>query len=194
MRIGIAIVIMADLLIRGGDLTAHYTDEGLWPTSLIHNFGWKIGSWSIHELSGSYSWALILFIIHFILALFLLFGFKTKITTLLIWLFTISLHNRNLFVQQSGDDLLRLVLFWGLFLPWNSHYSFDSKKGAVPLKQNVLANLGYLFLIASVYFFTVSLKTSTEWRSEGSAIYYALSLEQLRLPLGDLLYQFPSHN
>ncbi|MEO6304215.1 MAG: HTTM domain-containing protein, partial [Bacteroidia bacterium] len=192
MRIGIALVIIADLIIRGSDLTAHYTDEGLWPTSLIHNFGWKAGSWSIHELSGSYQWALTLFILHFILTLFLLFGYKTKIITLLVWLFTISLHNRNLFVQQSGDDLLRLVLFWGLFLPWNAHYSIDSKKEAVPLKQNVLANMGYLLLLASVYFFTISLKTSSEWRSEGSAIYYALSLEQLRLPLGDLLYQFPS--
>jgi hypothetical protein len=82
-------------------------------------------------------------------------------------------------------------LFWGLFLPWNAYYSLDSKNGTIPIKQHTLANIGYLCLIASVYFFTVCLKTSAEWRSEGSAIYYALSLEQIRLPLGDLLYQFP---
>jgi hypothetical protein len=191
MRIGIALIILSDLLIRGSDLSAHYTDAGLWPTNLIHNFGWKSGNWSLHELSGSYSWALTLFSLHFIFALFLLFGYKTKWATLLVWLLTISLHNRNLFVQQSGDDLLRLVLFWGLFLPWNTYYSLDSKKGTVALKPNTLANLGYLCLIASVYFFTVCLKTSPEWRTDGSAIYYALSLEQIRLPLGDLLYQFP---
>ncbi len=192
MRIGIALIIIADLLIRGVDLTAHYTDAGLWPTNLIHTFGWKTGNWSLHELSGSYAWVLFLFCLHFVFALCLLVGYKTKWATLLVWLFTISLHNRNLFVQQSGDDLLRLVLFWGLFLPWNACYSVDSKKEAIPLKQNVLANIGYLFLLASVYFFTVSLKTSPEWRSEGSAIYYALSLEQIRLPVGDMLYQCPT--
>ncbi len=191
MRIGIATIIIADLLIRGSDLTAHYTDEGLWPTKLIHNFGWKTGNWSLHELSGSYAWVLSIFILHFIFALFLLFGYKTKIATLIVWLLTISLHNRNLFIQQSGDDLLRLLLFWGLFLPWHTYYSLDSKKQAITLKQNTFANIGYMLFISSVYFFTVSLKTSTEWRSEGSAIYYALSLEQLRLPTGDLLYQFP---
>jgi hypothetical protein len=191
MRIGLALIILTDLLIRGSDLTAHYTDAGLWPTNLIHNFGWKSGNWSLHELSGTYGWALTLFCFHFIFALFLLFGYKTKLATLLIWLLTISLHNRNLFVLQSGDDLLRLILFWGLFLPWNAYYSLDSKNGSVRQKQNTLANIGYLCLIASVYFFTVCLKTSAEWRSEGSAIYYALSLEQIRLPLGDLLYQFP---
>ena len=191
MRIGIALIVLTDLLIRGSDLTAHYTDEGLWPTTLIHNFGWKTGNWSLHELSGSYSWVLSLFILHFIFALFLLFGYKTKLSTLIVWLLTISLHNRNLFVQQSGDDLLRLVLFWGLFLPWHVHYSMDAGKTSIPSKQNIIANIGYLLLISSVYFFTVSLKTSSEWRSEGTAIYYALSLEQIRLPLGDLLYQFP---
>jgi len=191
MRISIALIVLTDLIIRGSDLTAHYTDDGLWPTKLIHNFGWKAGNWCIHELSGSYAWALSLFILHFFLALFLLFGYKTKITTLLVWLLTISLHNRNLFIQQSGDDLLRLILFWGMFLPWHACYSLDSKKEAIPLKQNTIANIGYMLFISSVYFFTVCLKTSPEWRSEGSAIYYALSLEQIRLPAGDLLYQFP---
>ena len=191
MRIAIALIIITDLLIRGSDLSAHYTNDGLWPTNLIHNFGWKAGNWSVHELSGTYSWALTLFSLHFLFALFLLFGYKTKLATLLVWLLTISLHNRNLFVQQSGDDLLRLALFWGLFLPWNSYYSLDAKKNTISLKQNTLANLGYMCLISSVYFFTVSLKTSPEWRSDGSAIYFALSLEQIRLPLGDVLYQFP---
>jgi hypothetical protein len=171
---------------------AHYTDQGLWPTRLTHSFGWKTGFWSIHELSGSYGWELFLFVIHFIFAVLLLVGYKTKLSGLVVWLLYISLHNRNLFIQQAGDDLLRIILFWGLFLPWNLYYSIDSKKITAKSKQKYLANIGYLLLIASVYFFTVCLKTSTEWTNENSAIYYALSLDQLRLPIfGDWLYQFP---
>lgn len=193
MRIGIALIILADLLIRGADLTAHYSDNGLWPTRLLYNFGWKPGYWSIHALSGNYSFELIIFIMHFIFALFLLIGYKTKWSTFLVWLLTISLHNRNLFVQQGGDDLLRLLLFWGIFLPWNASYALDCEQKTTLRKQNTLANIGYLLLLASVYFFTVNLKTGSEWRSDGTAIYYALSLDQLRLPLfGDYLHQFPS--
>jgi len=189
MRIGISLVVIADLLIRGSDLTAHYTNEGLWPTELLHNFGWKKGFWSLHELSGSYAWALTLFIIQFVFAVFLLVGFKTKLSNLILWLLYISLHNRNLFVQQAGDDLLRLVLFWGMFLPWNAYYSFDSRYFYYEPKQRYIANFGYLLLIASVYFFTINLKWSNEWRNDFTAIYYALSLEQLRLPItGDWLY------
>src|SRR5262249_55232020 len=47
-------------------------------------------------------------------------------------------------------------------------------------------------LLASVYFFSANLKNSSEWLSEGSAVYYALSLEQLRLPAGDWIYHQPS--
>jgi len=111
MRIALAIVILADLIIRGGDLTAHYTNEGILPADIMHNFGWKPGFWTFHELSGSYIWVLSLFILHFIFALFLLFGYKTKFSTLIVWLLYISLHNRNLYIQQAGDDLIRLVLF-----------------------------------------------------------------------------------
>ena len=191
MRICIGLIVITDLCIRGSYLTAHYTDDGIWPSNLIYNFGWKAGFWSLHALKGSYIWELILFSIHAVFAVALILGYKTKISTLIVWLLTISLHNRNLFVQQSGDDLLRMVLFWGLFLPWNRCYSIDSKNKALNTKPIIMANIGYLLLIASVYFFSVALKTSLEWYSEGSAIYYALSLEQLRLPVGDFLYRFP---
>jgi hypothetical protein len=122
----------------------------------------------------------------------MMLGYYTRTSTFLVWILYISLHNRNIFILQAGDDLLRLTIFWGLFLPWHACYSFDRRKKIVPVKQNVLVNLGYLALIASVYFFSVNLKTSHEWRSEGTAVYYALSLEQLRLPAGDLIYHYPS--
>lgn len=192
MRIGLALIIIADLLIRGSDLSAMYTNEGWWPDRVVKLFGFKTGYWSLHLLSGSSAWQLSLFAVHFMLALFLLVGLRTRLVTLLIWLLTISLHNRNLFINQSGDDLLRLVLFCGIFLPWNAYYSFDSKKRTASLKQNYTANVAYLLLIASVYFFTVNLKTGVEWTRDFTAVYYALSLEQLRLPLmGEWIYQSP---
>jgi hypothetical protein len=189
MRISVALVVLADLCIRVGDLRAHYTDEGLWPVKLVRHLGWKPGYWSVHALDGSYHFILALFIIHFALALALLAGYKTKITTLLLWLMTISLHNRNLYVQQSGDDLLRLVLFWGIFLPWGYRYSIQ--KNVINRPYPWLAYPGYLLTVASVYLFSVLMKTSPEWWKNGTAVYYALSLEQIRLPAGELIYPFP---
>src|SRR5687768_9236884 len=103
MRIGIALVVIVDLLIRSSDLRAFYTDEGLWPTRLIYTFGWNTGYWSLHAIQGTFTWELVLFCLHFLSAFGLLLGFKTRWSTLLTWLFTISLHNRNIFILQSGD-------------------------------------------------------------------------------------------
>lgn len=192
MRIGIGLVIIVDLIIRGTDLTAHYTNEGIWPTQLVKHLGWKPGFWSLHTLNGSYNYILFLFSIQFITALFLIAGFKTRIASLLLWLFAISLHNRNIYVQQAGDDLLRLILFWGIFLPWHAKYSIDSLSIKTAPQKNVFSALGYFILLASVYFFSVLHKTSSEWWQDGTAVYYALSLGQLRLAwFGDLIYGYP---
>lgn len=192
MRIAVAAVVIADLFIRLSDLRAHYSDEGMWPLHMAQGPGWKNGYWSLHLLNGSTSWQLFLFITQLVFAVFLLLGYYTRMSNLIVWLLYISLHNRNVFVLQAGDDLLRLVLLWGLFLPWHAAYSFDARKKERKIQSSIVGNLGYLALIASVYFFSVNLKTSEEWRSDGTAVYYALSLEQLRLPLGDLIYTYPS--
>jgi uncharacterized membrane protein YphA (DoxX/SURF4 family) len=101
------------------------------------------------------------------------------------------MQNRNPFILQGGDELLRIILFWGVFLPWGERYSVQ-KTSTYPNSYFSLANVGYLFLIASVYIFSALLKTSAEWHSDGTALYYALSLDQMRLPFGTLLYQFPN--
>ncbi len=192
MRIAISMTVLIDLIIRFSDVQAFYSDSGIWPRALVYNFSWNAGFWSFHLLSGSHYWEAFLFFLHFLVAFFLLVGYKTRLFSLLTWMFCISLHNRNVFILQSGDDLLRMILFWGIFLPWNLYYSIDAKKKRVLPKHFVVASIGYLFLISSVYIFSVALKSSAEWRMDGSAIYYALSLEQLRLPVfGDFLYQFP---
>jgi hypothetical protein len=191
MRIGIALVVISDLVIRAGDLSAHYTNDGIWPTGYVHSFGWKQGYWSIHTFSGDWWWQAMCFSLHSIAAVALLVGFRTRIFSVIVWLLCISLHNRNLFILQAGDDLLRLALFWGMFLPWNACWSFDARSGVRVRTRAALPAIGYLLLLASVYLFTFLLKTGDDWR-EGSAIYYALSLGQMRLATGDLLYGMPA--
>lgn len=191
MRIGTALVIIADLIIRAGDLSAHYSDAGMWPRDVLVNFGWKDGYWSLFLLNGSSGWAFFLFSLQFLMALLLLVGYRTRLATALLWLLYISLHNRNLYILQAGDDLLRLLLFWSIFLPWQNAWSIDQRhKRMAPTNQ--IALVGYFLLLASVYFFSAILKTDKDWYADGSAVYYALSLDQMRLaPFGNWLYQFP---
>ncbi len=191
MRIGVSLVVICDLFIRSSDLNAFFSEQGIWPSEVVRHLGWQPGYWCFHDLIKENWFVWLVFSLHTLLAIFMLLGYKTRMSTFLVWVFTVSLHNRNLFILQAGDDLLRLTLFWGILLPWGNFFSIDSIKKKFGKKTFSPASFGYLFLIFSVYFFTILLKNSSEWRSEGTAVYYALSLESIRLPLGDWLYQYP---
>lgn len=58
--------------------------------------------------------------------IYFILGYYTKLNTFLVWLFTISLHNRNIFVLHGGDLYQRCILFFAMFLPLGACYSIDN--------------------------------------------------------------------
>jgi hypothetical protein len=189
MRLVLGSVVVVDLSIRGSDLFALYGVDGVWPSAYVYSFSGKPGMWSLHTLFGNDAWLVFLFSIQVLAAIGFLVGYKTKASNFVLWLLTVSLHNRNVFVLQAGDDLLRMLLFWGMFLPWDRHYCVvPSKSRTTP---NGMGQMAYLLLLASVYYFTAELKYSAQWRSEFSAVYHALSLDMYRSYVGSYVYQYP---
>lgn len=191
MRIGISIILLADLVVRSLSIKAFFTDEGILPLEILKNYNWNPYYFSFHALCGDLWFQAMLFVINAICIILLLIGYRTRLFTFICWVLLVSIHNRNPFILQGGDELLRILLFWAIFLPWGERYSIQKTS---KYKQHYfsIANIGYIFLIASVYFFSALLKNSSEWQSEYTAIYYALSIDQMRLPFGTFLYQFPS--
>ncbi len=191
MRIGIGMILLVDLIIRSLSIKAFFTDEGILPTAVLKDHNWNPYYFSFHSMDGSLWWQILLFAVNGLCIALLIMGYRTRLFTFICWAFLVSLQNRNPFILQGGDELLKLMLLWGIFLPWGERYSIQRSS----LKLNhffSLANVGYMLLIGSVYFFSALYKTSPEWHSEGTAIYYALSLDQMRMPLGSLLYNYPS--
>ena len=191
MRIGVGIILLVDLYIRSLSITAFFTDEGVLPIEALKNYNWSPTYFCFHALSGDLWWQVVLFIINALCIILLIIGFRTRLFTFICWVLLTSLQNRNPYILQGGDDLLRLLLFWGIFLPWGERYSI-LKKSYQANQYLSWANLGYILLPCSVFFFSAMLKTSSEWHEEGTAIYYALSLDQIRMPIGTLIYPYPT--
>lgn len=189
MRIGVGCVLLIDLFIRSLSIRAFFTNEGVLPVEILKAYNWNPYYFSFHALSGSLWWQVLLFGLNAICIILLIRGYRTRLLTFICWVFLTSLQNRNPFILQGGDDLLRLILLWGIFLPWGEQYS--GKTASCGQIRFSYANVGYVLLVASVYFFSALLKTHAEWHDDGTALYYALSLDQLRLPVGNWLYQFP---
>jgi Vitamin K-dependent gamma-carboxylase len=190
-RIGLGVLLLSDLIGRAGDLGAHYTDEGVLPRSAITTPRYV----SIHLLDGTADFQGALFVLAGLFALALLVGWWTRLATGASWFLLMSLHARNPMILQGGDTLLRLLLFWGLFLPLGARWSLDGlrRRDGLPAgNAEVSAGSAALVLqICFVYWFSAALKSHPVWRSEGTAVYYALSIDQFATPLAHYLLGFP---
>jgi hypothetical protein len=193
MRIAVAFIILLDLSIRVSDLEAFYANTGVAPLSMIFQYKWNDYYFSLHTISGLWQVQLLLFVLAAICALLLLIGYRTKLFTFLSWLLLLSLHNRNVIILQGGDDLLRMILFWGMFLPWGKRYSCDrllSNDNSSNTKIFTLATVAYVLQITYLYTGSAMLK-GPEWHTKLDALYYVYSLDQIAYPHTQFLYFYP---
>lgn len=194
-RIGLAWVILSDLILRFGDIQIFYSDEGVLPrTAAIEQFlnPWY---WSVHLISGQPFVQALLFGLAIFLAFLLLVGYRTKLVAIALWAMTISLHNRNLALLFAGDDALRAILFWAMFLPLGGSYSLDRAldSSSKPLPKRVLsfATAALMVQLCFIYMFSAWFKhQSPIWSSEGNAIYYALHFDQYATAFDGFLLAF----
>src|SRR3989338_2464020 len=194
-RICMAVVVIADLILRFEDIEIFFTDYGAFPR--IFQMDKLASPWelSIHFINGTYAFQLILFLLHGISAMFLLFGYKTRLATVLVWIFHHSLYFRNPSITYAGDIILRLMLFWSMFLPLGVKYSIDSLMNPNKEQQKQLFSIGstaILLQAAFVYFFAALLKTGAEWHETGSAVSHALSDLKIVKPFGLFIKNYPS--
>jgi hypothetical protein len=155
MRIAVGLVLLTDLIIRSLSIKAFFTDEGVLPIEILKQYNWSPNYFSLHALSGDLWWQIVVFIINFLCIVLLIVGFRARLFTFICWVFLTSLQNRNPFILQGGDDMLRLLLFWAIFLPWGERYSIQ-KKSSYANHYFDWANIGYI-ITASLCFLFFSL-------------------------------------
>lgn len=193
-RICLGAVILADLINRAGYLTAFYTDQGVLTriAAITYNHPARF---SFHLMSGSPFVIGLLFVIAGILAVMLILGYRTRLVTVLSWLFLVSLNNRNLIIQQAGDELISVLAFWAIFLPIGARYSVDAAmrpddQPRPPDAYFSVATVAILMQVIYVYVIGALLKTSPVWMPDGQAVYYALHLDSLATPLAHWFRQY----
>ncbi len=201
LRICLALLVLVDLAGRSMDITAHYTDSGILPRADL--LARDRGSWapyfSVHMLTGSTVGEAALFLLAALWGVSFLVGYRTTIATVATWYLLSSLQLRNTLIQNSADDLLRMLLFWSMFLPLGARFSLDSwlrkKRESNPPPERPrflsMASAALLLQVGFLYWFAVAAKTDPSWRSDGMAVYYTLSIGLYATPVGQFLLNFP---
>ncbi len=195
-RIILALIVIGDVFNRSRALTAHYTDAGVLPRSVLIDNLLKPGYWSIHLISGQPFLQALLFGICLLSALFLLVGYRTRLATIVTWILIISVQNRHPGLIFAGDHVLRAVLFWAMFLPLGAYYSIDNalNTSSKPLPKWIFnaATFAFLVQLCYIYMWSAAFKTkSPMWWPDGTAVYYALNFDQYTTSFGKFLAGSP---
>ncbi|MCA9778042.1 MAG: HTTM domain-containing protein, partial [Candidatus Eremiobacteraeota bacterium] len=178
-RISLAVVLLADLLIRLTVLEDFHCDSGFYPRAQAVSWKYPAASLSFHLFSGSVELMAALFVFHILCVVALGLGYRTQTATFLCWFLGNSLQTRNPFVLDSGDRLYLLILMWGFFCGWGKFFSLDAR-GKEPPPSTQAFNMGTVGLtvqLCYVYWFSSYFKWDPVWLKEGTALYIALNLE-----------------
>ena len=198
-RVGLAVTILGDLANRALDLGAHYTDTGVLPRALLAA---EVGSripWAPvllrlqpHFVFGTLPGQALVFAAAAVVAALLLVGWRTRWVTVVSWILLTSLHGRNPGVMNTGDGVLRLLLFWSMFLPLGARWSLDAAARRGPDGYRVIGGgaVALLLQIAFIYVFAAIFKTGAAWTTNYTALEMALGGQWVSA-WGERLLQYP---
>lgn len=75
---------------------------------------------------GSLTFQYFLFTVHFLVVISFLLGYKTRLSSILLLIFTISLHGRMEYMNGGREKIYRFLVYHLPFLPIGKLYSLDS--------------------------------------------------------------------
>ncbi len=197
-RMAISVLVLIDLCARSSLLRAMFTDDGYFTRALADDF-YVIASgseafsyWSLHKLSGAVEFQAFLFCLTAVVAVCLLVGFYTRVASVLLWILVASMQARNPLLNTSGDMLLKMLLFWSMFLPLGAYWSWDAKrKGSAVLKQvSSFATAGVILQLCYMYLFTGLSKCNEIW-FRGEALDYVMHLSIYTRETANFVLHFP---
>lgn len=193
-RIGIALVLLYDLVDRIYDFEAMVLDRGI--LSVADARAHNPSDWSLYFLSSADWFQTLLFGLTFVSCVMMLAGCFTRIATVCTWILAVSLQARMPLILNGGDSWMRVMLFWAMFLPLGRVWSIDAMRAGRSLStvsRNPvfsIATAAALLQIAVVYFFAGLAKWNEVWLS-GDAMYYVFDQLIFLRPLGKQLLNYP---
>lgn len=134
---------------------------------------------------------------YIVTSFFVMIGFKTRISTIICFILMVSLQNRNYAILNSGDTIMRCLLFLMMFASTHVKFSVDAflkGKSGNPYEPNVLIlPLRLMQLQFSLVYLATSLfkLKGYDW-VDGTAVYYTSRLENFQRVVLPIVFDFPS--
>jgi hypothetical protein len=172
-------------------------DTGVVPFSTFLRIMRAQHNLSLYLLSPSPVYHSLVFYLGMLVAVAFIMGYRTRIATVLFYVFTWSLYTRSWFLLTGGDNLLYLLAFYLMFADCGACFSVDAwlrRNRAKP--DNPFAAMPHNFAVLAIivqlsllYFTSAFFKIQGHMWQDGTAIYYILRTAEFNLsPLAHYFY------
>ena len=192
-RVIAGVLIVVDILLRLRNFRFFYTDDGVMPVEVARGLVPEYAV-SVFFLSGDPTITLLLFAIHFVVAIQLILGYYTRFAIVVSFLFVVSVDYRNPIVTSYADVIFRHMLFWAMFMPLGARYSIDALRADGPaLKQ--YTGLAGMFALLQMMFMYLSngshkIPSREAWLS-GETMTTLLHYDRVAFLLSEYIREFP---
>jgi hypothetical protein len=192
-RIAAGLLILADVLARSSTFRFFYSEGGVVPQELAESRTID-NAFSFFFYTQDDIVIALLFLIHAIVAIQLIIGYKTRFATILSFLFVISLDHHNPLVLSHADTLFRLLMFWAMFIPLGERWSVDAMQRERPARTSVASIGTAAILLQMIYMYTVNgvHKLHGELWVSRDATPLIFGLDDMTYFLAEPLRQFPA--
>lgn len=164
------------------DVLTFYSKTGMLPEQPSEG-------WGLLSLWGSDIAVFVVYALLLVGAASLLVGYRSRLSSVVVWLAMASLQTRNPYAQTGGELVLRLTGLYMMLIPCGESLSVDRWRKArdrfweFPERAPWGLRLAQIQLSA-IYLFTVWSKVPGRTWNDGSAVGFALQLKPyLRLPI-----------
>jgi predicted DCC family thiol-disulfide oxidoreductase YuxK len=190
-RILLGLVIIANHALLVPDLFEWFSDRGTLSfaaaSKLAGGHGFNLFQWL--PQSDASVWTV--FIVSWLAAATMTFGFFTRTSTVILYLTLITLHHRNTLILNSGDTFLRIALFFMIFAPAGAALSIDrliriarGKESGPPIARAPWAQRLIQCQLAYLYFYAFVWKVMGSMWLSGTAVYYTSRIAEFwRFPV-----------
>jgi len=195
-RILAGLIVLIDAAMLSGDWLTWYGPRGLVTLAGTQQIeqGPRLNVFTI--LPQTEFWSNAVFYALVVSAILLLVGLFTRASSIAVFVLIASIHQRNLFITNSGDTLLRCSLFFLMFAPAGAALSLDrlrniwkGKEGLEVRRRAPWAQRMIQIELALLYFMTFWNKTLGPAWVDGTALYYVYQLAEFRrLPVPGFLH------
>lgn len=187
-RVALGLTVLHYLANLSVDVSNFWSDAGILPrhtpgVSFMPGLFDLVGSpWAVGALYSAGVVAVVAFTL----------GYRTRVATVASWIFITSLHRRNPYINDGGDELVRNLLFLAMFTDLGKAYSLDVALGRKRIGP--VSALGVRFAglhSAILYLLTGFIKARSGWLT-GNPIFAGAQLTGFLRPPGALLLQYPA--